>query len=113
MDVINPPEVEENNRSYDNTIVFWVSNFQYVATCLAFSVSKPFRKSFYTNIHFTLSFAIITLMCIWIVFGQQYWIIEVFFLQEENMPLTFRYWIMVIVIANSIITYGFEKIVIW
>jgi len=36
-----------------------MANFQYIATVLAFSVGKPFRKAFYTNSKFlwTLLFA--------------------------------------------------------
>ena len=38
----------------DNTVIYLVSNMQYLITVFAFSVSKPFRKPLYTNVLLTL-----------------------------------------------------------
>ena len=50
----NPTVVEFGTPypSYECTVLFMVSNFQYLVTCLAFSISKPFRKAFWTNYPF-------------------------------------------------------------
>lgn len=40
--------------SYENNILFMFSNFIYVFTLMAFSISRPWRKEFYTNIPFTI-----------------------------------------------------------
>lgn len=37
------------NPSYESTILFMVANFQYLITCMAFSIAKPFRKPIWTN----------------------------------------------------------------
>jgi len=37
------------NLSYEETILFMVANYQYLITCIAFSIAKPFRKEIWTN----------------------------------------------------------------
>ena len=41
--------------AYENTILFLLTGYQYIFVALVFSVGKPFRKPFYTNILFLLS----------------------------------------------------------
>ena len=41
--------------AYENTILFLLTCYQYIFVALVFSVGKPFRKPFYTNILFLLS----------------------------------------------------------
>ena len=48
--------------SYEDTALFLVSSFQLLATCVAFSKSKPFRKPIYSNLPFFLS--ILTILVI-------------------------------------------------
>ena len=48
-------------------MLFHVGNLQYLATVLAFSIGKPFRKPFYTNIYFTLSIVLVSLLSIIII----------------------------------------------
>lgn len=52
-------DAKENYICYESTAVFLVGCFQYLVTCIAFSISKPFRKPLYTNLYFTLSIAIL------------------------------------------------------
>ncbi len=47
------PYAPETNRSFENTSIFWLGNFQYLSACVAFSISRPFRKPLYTNYLFT------------------------------------------------------------
>lgn len=49
-----------NIISYEDTVLFFVSSFQYVVTAIAFSVAKPFRKPIHSNISFLLSIILIT-----------------------------------------------------
>jgi len=55
-------DAKENYVCYESTAVFLVGCFQYLVTCISFSISKPFRKPLYTNSPFTIS--IIGLFCI-------------------------------------------------
>ena len=41
--------------AYENTILFLLTGYQYIIVALVFSVGKPFRKPFYTNLWFLLS----------------------------------------------------------
>lgn len=41
--------------SYENTILFLLTCYQYIFVALVFSVGRPFRKPFYTNVLFLLS----------------------------------------------------------
>lgn len=53
------PKREDNEESYENSVVYLVSVYQYLITCIAFSVSKPFRKPLYTNAWFSISIALL------------------------------------------------------
>ena len=44
--------------SYENNILFLFTNIMYFATFLAFSISKPWRKDFWTNPLFMLVLAL-------------------------------------------------------
>ena len=35
--------------SYEDTVLFYVGNFQYLAACISFSVSKPYRLPMWSN----------------------------------------------------------------
>ena len=34
---------------FEGTALFYVANFQYLMTAIAFSIAKPFRKPIWTN----------------------------------------------------------------
>ena len=44
----------DNYDSWETTIVFVVSSFQYIAVAFCFSQGPPFRKAIYTNGEFCL-----------------------------------------------------------
>jgi hypothetical protein len=61
----------DSNISFENTSIFWVSSFQYLSTCVAFSVSKPFRKPLYTNVIFTVSLVLMVLFNIFLIVANE------------------------------------------
>jgi cation-transporting ATPase 13A2 len=68
---VEPPDSDSpsasGNLSYENTTIFWVSSFQYLSTCVAFAVSKPFRKPLYTNVIFTVSLIVMVFFNIFLI----------------------------------------------
>lgn len=47
--------------SYEDTVLFLVSNFQYLTVAIAFSTAYPFRKPIYTNLPFFISVCLLLL----------------------------------------------------
>jgi cation-transporting ATPase 13A3/4/5 len=111
-DPVNPYS-DEANRSYENTSLFWVSNFQYLTACVAFSVSRPFRQPLYTNLYFTLSLLLMIGFSGLLVLSDHPFFIRFFLLKEDNMPMVFRLQIILIVIANFAVSFTAEKWLIW
>jgi len=54
--------------SYEDTVLFIISNFQYLTVAIAFSTAYPFRKPIYSNLPFFLSALFLLLGDIAIVF---------------------------------------------
>ena len=47
--------------SYEDTVLFYISNFQYIVTCVSFSISKPFRKQIWTNSPYFVSLILLVI----------------------------------------------------
>jgi len=101
--------------SYEDTVIFMVSNFQYISTCLAFSKGKPFRKSFYTNLLYTVSVAILIVinasfvLVPWKAKGFIYWD----FFKMLPCPGWYRWGYVATGIAlNTLLTFGVEYFII-
>ncbi|XP_045907521.1 polyamine-transporting ATPase 13A3-like isoform X2 [Micropterus dolomieu] len=52
---LTTPHDHKNIRNYENTTLFYVSSFQYLAVAIVFSKGKPFRQPSYKNWPFMLS----------------------------------------------------------
>jgi cation-transporting ATPase 13A3/4/5 len=92
-----------------------VTNFQYIATCLAFSKGKPFRKSFYTNALYTVSVVALVVFSGVIVMvplkpkGWLYWS----FLNMLPIPAWYRFGYVCTGIAlNTLMTFVVEYFII-
>lgn len=101
----------QNSECYQVTIIFLISNFQYIASCLACSAAKPFRKPFYTNFLFTAVIIIAFLFSIWItVYPEPSFIKNFFYIQD--LPMSFRLIILVLATINTILILVVERIII-
>lgn len=116
-----------NIISYEDTVLFLVSIFQYVMTAIAFSVAKPFRKPITSNIPFTLSIVFILSINFCFLFLPNHnvdaqntqgsnWLANFFLLEpftyEGVSYYTYRLYLFLGIVVNSVITLVFEKWVI-
>lgn len=105
------------NLSYEDTILFMVSNFQYVVTCLAFSIAEPYRLPIWSNLPYFISiiaaFTINTMIVFWPDGG---WPSKVFnllpFATESTNYYNYRYMVGIVTFVNCVLTYGAEKFIV-
>ncbi len=80
---------------------------------MVFSISKPFRQPLYTNIWFALSLVILLGFDIFIVASDDSFITSLLNLTEDGIEMNFRFFILLLVVANALVSYIFEKLVVW
>ena len=68
--VINKDDDKASMKCFENTVVFEITTFQYIMTCIAFSRSAPFRKPLYTNPYFTTCLILIASMTFYFIIWQ-------------------------------------------
>jgi len=104
--------------SYEDTVLFYVTNFQYIMTCVSFSISKPFRKQIWTNSRYFVSLILLVIFATVAVFVPPNTPIYSLFTtlpfvsQNGDVFYDYRYFIFVGILLNSILTYAAEKIII-
>ena len=109
---MNPNDENANTESFENSSVFFISIFQYLVICMVFSISKPFRQPLYTNLFFTISLIVLIAFSLYIVLSQDAWVLSWFEI-ENNISENYRLIIVVAITLNSILSYLFERIVVW
>ena len=87
-----------------------MSCIQYICCCLSFSIAKPFRKPIWTNPVYFVSVIFMLGFQIYLILGFDSVTSKMFDLVE--FPVSYRHFLLAIVIANCVLTYMFEKIVI-
>ena len=134
-----PDSIGEKLRACPiNTSVFYVSNFQYLITAIAFSISKPFRSPFYTNYYLLFFMILAFVFSIYIIVYPKfpnYFLIDIFNLyyfddpsmsfkreslkdedeikfKSKNANPNMKYYIVAIIGANFLISYLIEKVFI-
>ena len=98
--------------------MFYLTNFQFMVTSLSFSISKPFKKSIFSN-KLLMASIIILLMCditLLIVppTNPIYWtLFHCLKFEKDGVTYYKYYWLIVgCVVLNSILTYVAEKLII-
>lgn len=96
---------------YENYSVYCFSMFQYITMAIIFSRGKPYRKEIYTNIAFTFSIIMLTIICIYITIYPANWIVN---LLQLLVPPMFDWRIIILVLAftNFVICLLVESFVI-
>lgn len=108
---------DEPNLSYESSILFMVANFQYVVTCIAFSVAKPFRQPIWTNLPFLVCIVLLLILNTTIVFSDDASVTSRLFNllpfvdDDGTSHYDYRAWIFVGILLNSFLTLGVEKLI--
>ncbi|XP_032421299.1 probable cation-transporting ATPase 13A3 isoform X3 [Xiphophorus hellerii] len=100
----------KNIRNYENTSLFYVSSFQYLAVAIVFSKGKPFRQPSYKNWPFMLS-------CVglysFLLFIMLYPISAIDnFLEIVCVPHDWRVALVIVVAANAVVSFMLEILIV-
>ncbi|XP_025263819.1 probable cation-transporting ATPase 13A3 isoform X2 [Camponotus floridanus] len=105
------PHSDNPYGCYENYSVYCVSMFQYITIAIIFSRGKPYRRPIYTNSAFISSICLLTLICVYITVYPAQWIEGA--LQLMLPPIyDWRFIILVLAVANFLICYFVESIII-
>uniref|UniRef100_A0A3P8Z6E0 Polyamine-transporting ATPase 13A3 n=1 Tax=Esox lucius TaxID=8010 RepID=A0A3P8Z6E0_ESOLU len=96
----------KNIRNYENTTLFYVSSFQYLAVAIIFSKGKPFRQPSYKNWPFMLSCVTLYIFLFVIMLYPVPAIDN--FLEIVCVPHEWRITVVIIVLMNAAVSFLLE-----
>ncbi|KAK7945355.1 hypothetical protein WMY93_001083 [Mugilogobius chulae] len=100
----------KNIRNYENTTLFYVSSFQYLAVAIIFSKGKPFRQPSYKNWPFMLSCIGLYTFLLLIMLVPLPAIDK--FLEIVCVPHNWRITVVVIIISNTVVSFTLETLIL-
>ena len=104
-----PDPLEFNFQAMENGTLFAFSSLLIIASIIAFSIGKPFRKPWYTNFPFSiaviLSFVALCGLFLWMAVGDR------LFGVPETLPVDFRWIVILVGAVTSILMYCFERFI--
>lgn len=108
---LQPSTSGDNIECFENTVIFLVSNFQYVWVSLAFSIAKPFRAPLYTNISYIIIVCALLGFNTFLTLHPSGWFANV--LELMYLPsMSFRLWLLAIAVGNFLISYLLEQLIV-
>jgi cation-transporting ATPase 13A2 len=99
-----------NKLSMEGTAVFLASLHQYISVCVAFSISKPFRRPIHTNRIFLVYLILVTICNVYVTLIPAKWVRDLVSLVD--LPFSFRVIILVVAFCNFIVTFYFERVMV-
>uniref|UniRef100_A0A8D0G6A1 Cation-transporting ATPase 13A3 n=1 Tax=Sphenodon punctatus TaxID=8508 RepID=A0A8D0G6A1_SPHPU len=99
-------EEEESVRSFENTSLFYVSCFQYVAVALAFTKGRPFRQPIHTNGLFVLSLLAIAAFLLFNLLKPIATLDQYF--ELDCIPYEWRLFLLALVLGNLLLSFVLE-----
>nr|XP_020442430.1 probable cation-transporting ATPase 13A3 isoform X2 [Monopterus albus] len=106
---VTAPRDPKNIRNYENTTVFYVSCFQYLAVAVVFSKGKPFRQPSYKNWLFMLSCTSLYTFLLFIMLHPVPAIDN--FLDIVCIPQDWRIMLVIIVTVNVAVSFLLEIVI--
>lgn len=103
---VTMPHDHKNIRNYENTTLFYVSSFQYLAVAIIFSKGKPFRQPSYKNWPFMLSCLGLYIFLFLLVLYPVPAIDN--FLEIVCVPHAWRVTVVIIIILNAAVSFLLE-----
>ena len=110
--------IKEHEVSFENTVLFYITSFQYLMTSLAFSIARPFKKPIYTNTPLMISILIVLTcdVCLLLVPPSN----RVFFTMFHDLSFekggvtyyNYKWLVFAGVVLNSLITFVAEKCIV-
>uniref|UniRef100_A0A8D3E1S5 Polyamine-transporting ATPase 13A3 n=1 Tax=Scophthalmus maximus TaxID=52904 RepID=A0A8D3E1S5_SCOMX len=100
----------KNIKNYENTTLFYISSFQYLAVAIVFSKGKPFRQPSYKNWPFMLSCIGLYTFLLLIMLHPVPAIDR--FLEIVCVPHDWRVTLVVIVIVNAAVSFMLEILIL-
>ena len=79
---------------------------------MVYSISKPFRQPLYSNLWLTLTMTILFAINTFMVISEDQFVIDLLDF-ESNISMQFRLTALVVVVINAIVSYLFERIIVW
>ncbi|CAL8346192.1 unnamed protein product [Merluccius merluccius] len=101
------PHDHKNIRNYENTTLFYVSSFQYLAVAIVFSKGKPFRLPSYRNWQFMLS-CISLYIFLFLILLHPLPAVDSF-LEIVCVPQDWRMTLATIIVANAAVSFVLES----
>lgn len=90
----------DNSQCYEVTTIFLFSNFQYITSVFAYSVGKPFRQPFYTNLPYVITLVLMTAVNLVLLLCPPAKVNDWFLMLD--MPQQFRMILLGLVILNTL-----------
>lgn len=90
--------------------LFLFANFEYVGTCLAYSISKPWRRVFWTNLPFAVSLVVLFLANIGMVLSPPNWLASL--LQLRPMENWFKIMLLVAAVLEMVVAWLLERLIV-
>ncbi|XP_069568613.1 polyamine-transporting ATPase 13A3-like isoform X2 [Brachyistius frenatus] len=107
---VTSPHDHKNIRNYENTTLFYVSSFQYLAVAIVFSKGKPFRQPSYNNWPFMLSCIALYSFLLFIMLYPVPAIDS--FLEIVCVPHDWRVTLVVIITVNAAVSFMLEILIL-
>ncbi|KAL2098002.1 hypothetical protein ACEWY4_007209 [Coilia grayii] len=107
---ITHPTDHKNIRNYENTTLFYISSFQYLAVAIVYSKGKPFRQPSHKNWPLVLSCISLYIFLFLIMLYPVSAIDN--FLEIVCVPYEWRITMVIIIVVNAVVSFILETLVL-